>query len=79
MALKRYVYYIRRAKLGPFVQLASRDYVNPDSSDDMKLQGGVAYWILRHHLNIKAGISRLLKTSAPERTQFVIQAQFFCY
>jgi hypothetical protein len=72
-------YYIRKAKLGPFVQLASRDYVLPDSSDEMKLQGGVAYWILQHQMNIKAGLSRLLKTGSPDRSQFVIQAQFFYY
>jgi hypothetical protein len=72
-------YYLRRAKLGPFVQIASRDYVRPDSSDDMKLQGGAAYWIFQHQMNIKAGISRLLKTGSPDRTQFVIQAQFLYY
>jgi hypothetical protein len=72
-------YYIRKAKLGPFVQFVSRDHVNPDSNDDMKLQGGIAYWILRRQMNIKAGFGRLLKTGAPNRTQFLIQAQIFCF
>lgn len=72
-------YYITKTKLGPFVQFASRDHVNPESDDDMKLQGGIAYWVLRHQMNIKAGFARLLKTGARDRIQFVIQAQIFCF
>jgi hypothetical protein len=72
-------YYWRNPKLAPFVQFASRDYTNPDSLDDAKIQGGLAYWILRHKLNLKAGIGRLLKDGAPDRTQFVIQTQLFCF
>jgi hypothetical protein len=72
-------YYIKKARLGPYIQFASRDYTNPDSFDDSKVQGGIACWILKHKLNIKAGIGQLLKDKSPNRTQFVIQTQFFYY
>jgi hypothetical protein len=72
-------YFIRKARLGPFIQFACRDYTNPASSDEKKVQGGVAFWIQKHRLNIKAGLARLLKTGAADRTQFAIQTQFFCF
>ena len=72
-------FYARRIRLGPFIQFASRDYTNPNSSDEKKVQGGIAFWIQKHRLNIKAGIGRLLKTGVPDRTQFIIQSQFFYF
>lgn len=72
-------YYFKKGRVGPFVQFASRDYTKPAIADDKKMQGGVAFWPLKHRVNIKAGYARLFKTSAPARTQFVLQAQFFYY
>jgi hypothetical protein len=72
-------YYIKKARLGPFVQFASRDFTKPGVADDKKMQGGVAFWPLKHRLNVKAGFGRFLKTNAPDRTQFVLQTQFFYY
>jgi len=72
-------YYIRKARLGPFIQYASRDYANPGSFHDQKVQGGIAYWVYKHKLNIKAGFGRLLKDNSPDRTQVVVQTQFFYY
>ena len=72
-------YYFRKARIGPYVQFASRDLDNPNSADDRKIQGGVAYWIQKHKLNIKAGYGKLLKYRAPDRSQFVVQTQFFYY
>jgi hypothetical protein len=72
-------YYFKKAKLGPFVQFASRDLSNPDSLDDSKVQGGISYWIQKHKMNIKAGFAKLLKENTPDRTQFIIQSQFFYY
>jgi hypothetical protein len=72
-------YYIKKARIGPFLQLASRDYTKPGVADDRKIQGGIAFWPLKHRLNVKAGFARLLKTNAPDRNQFVIQTQFFYY
>jgi hypothetical protein len=72
-------YYFKKAKLGPYVQFASRDLDNPSSADDSKIQGGIAYWIQKHKLNIKAGYGKLLKDHMPDRSQFVVQTQFFYY
>jgi hypothetical protein len=72
-------YYFRKARLGPYVQFASRDLSNPSSRDDRKIQGGIAYWIQKHKLNIKAGYGKLLKDNSPDRSQFVLQTQFFYY
>jgi hypothetical protein len=72
-------YYFKKIKLGPFVQFASRDLSNPASPDDRRVQGGVAYWIQKHKVNVKAGYGKLLKDNSPDRTQFVIQTQFFYY
>jgi hypothetical protein len=72
-------YYLHRAKLGPYVQLSTRDFANPRLADDKKFSGGLAYWLSGHKLNIKMGIGRLLKDGAPDRTQFVLQTQFFYY
>jgi len=72
-------YYNKKTRLGPYMQFASRDFTNPNSFDDKKVQGGIAYWILKHKLNIKAGFGRLLKDNSPDRTQIVVQTQFFYY
>jgi hypothetical protein len=72
-------YYFHRAKIGPFFQMASRDFSNPDSSDEKKVQGGIAYWAKGHRMNVKLGLGRLLKNGSPERMQLVIQTQIFCY
>jgi hypothetical protein len=72
-------YYIKRGRLGPFIQFASRDFTKPGVADDQKMQGGVAFWPLKHKLNVKTGFARLFKSNAPTRTQFVVQTQFFYY
>ncbi len=72
-------YYFNKIKLGPFVQFASRDLSNPSSLDDRKIQGGVSCWIQKHKMNVKMGYGKLLKDNSPDRTQFVIQTQFFYY
>lgn len=72
-------YYNKKTRLGPFVQLASRDYINSTSPDEKRVQGGIACWIMKHKLNIKAGFGRWLKDNSPDRTQIVIQTQFFYY
>jgi len=72
-------YYLKKARLGPYVQFASRDLSNPDSLDDGKVQGGISYWIQKHKVNLKVGYGKLLKDNSPDRTQFQIQTQFFYY
>ncbi len=72
-------YYIKKARLGPFIQFASRDFTKSGVADDQKMQGGVAVWLLKHKMNIKTGLARIFKTNSPTRTQFVLQTQFFYY
>jgi hypothetical protein len=72
-------YYIKKIRLGPFMQFASRDVTKPGMADERKMQGGIAFWLLQHTLNIKAGFARLFKTNEPARNQFVLQTQFFYY
>ncbi len=72
-------YYLRRAKVGPFMQFSNRGYSNLRLADDNKIQGGIAYWANGHRINVKLGIGRLLKDGAPDRTQFVIQTQLFYF
>jgi hypothetical protein len=72
-------YYVKKGRIGPFIQFASRDFTKPGLADDKKMQGGVAFWPLKHRLNIKTGFARLFKDNAPTRTQFVLQTQFFYY
>jgi len=72
-------YYFKKLKLGPYVQFASRDLSNPSSLDDRKIQGGISYWIQKHKINVKMGYGKLLKDNSPDRTQFLVQAQFFYY
>jgi hypothetical protein len=72
-------YYFHAAKLGPFVQAASRDYTKPLLADEKKIQGGVALWLMAHRVNVKLGLARLLKDRAPDRTQFVVQTQLFYF
>jgi len=72
-------YYNKKTRLGPFIQFTTRDFTNMNFFDEKKVQGGIAYWILKHKLNIKAGFGRLLKDESPDRTQIVLQTQLFYY
>jgi hypothetical protein len=72
-------YYLKKLRFGPYIQYASRDFTNPNSLDDSKVQGGVSYWIQKHKVNLKAGYGKLLKDNSPDRSQFLVQAQFFYY
>jgi hypothetical protein len=71
-------YYNKKTRLGPFMQFGSRDYAAA-KTDKKRVQGGIAYWILKHKLNIKAGFGRWMYSDAADRTQIVIQTQFFYY
>jgi hypothetical protein len=72
-------YYFKKARLAPFVQFASRDLTDPESSDYKKIQGGIAYYFQENRINIKAGFGRLLQTGDPDRNHFIIQTQFLYY
>jgi len=72
-------YYFNKAKVAPFIQFASRNFTDPESSDHKKIQGGIAYYPLQNKINIKAGFGRLLQTGEPDRNQFIVQTQLFFY
>ncbi len=72
-------YYLRRAKLGPFLQISNRDNTDTQLADESKIQGGIAYWAKGHRMNVKLGVGRLLKDGTADRTQLVIQTQLFYY
>jgi hypothetical protein len=72
-------YYVKKARISPFLQYASRDITKPGVADEKKVLGGIAFWPLKHRLNVKTGFARLLKDNAASRMQFVLQAQFFYY
>lgn len=72
-------YYLHRARLGPYIQFASRDLTEPGARDDGKVQGGVSWWVQKHRVNLKAGYGRLFSDDAADRSQFLVQAQFFYF
>lgn len=72
-------YYFKKVSLGPYIQYASKDLSDPSSLDESRVQGGVAYWIQKHKLNIKVGYGKILQDASPDRSQFIVQTQFFYY
>lgn len=72
-------YYLRAARLEPFVQIARRNPSNPSLAVDRKYQGGVAYWGNGHRYNLKLGVARLTSSAGPARTQVQLQAQIFMW
>jgi hypothetical protein len=71
-------YYHKRTRLGPWTQLAGRDFPAGDPGET-KVLAGLAYWAAGHRFNIKAGGGQLSRQGSPTRTQFVVQGQFFWY
>jgi len=48
-------YYFGAAKLSPFAQIATRDYVQEKYQDEARWQGGLIYWGSGHNFNLKLG------------------------
>jgi len=74
-------YYCKKHRLGPFVQLASRSFALEDAShpEEERMQGGLAWWVSAHKINLKAAWTRLTKDGAPDRDQALLQMQVFWY
>ena len=72
-------YYLHRARFGPYIQFASRDLTEAGARDDGKVQGGISWWVQKHRVNLKAGSGRLFSDDAADRSQFLVQAQFFYF
>jgi hypothetical protein len=72
-------YFNKTARLGPFAQLSSRLYSDPQTSDTKKYLGGIAYWPSGHRFNIKLGIGRSLGSVSAESWQAVVQGQAYVH
>ncbi len=72
-------YYFGAAKIGPFIQLARRDFRDPASADEDRAQIGLAWWPRGHRLNLKVGFGRLETQEEPDRLQAVVQCQIFTF
>jgi len=72
-------YYLHGVKLGPFVQMAGRDFDDPLTPDENRYQLGLAWWINGHRLNLKLSAARLERDGEPDRTQVVAQCQILTY
>ena len=72
-------YYFRTPRLGPFVQLARRDFRTGRSPDEASYPAGLAYWDSGHQFNLKLGYSRLTREGDPVRNQWVAQAQLLLF
>ncbi len=74
-------YYYKKLRLGPFVQLASRDFAVDDAShaDEERMQAGLAWWIRGHTINLKGAWTRITADGSPDRDQAQLQLQVFWY
>lgn len=68
-------YCFRRARLGPYVQYARRDFAGDGTADESKLQAGLAWWGDGHRCNLKLGMAKLMKEGDEDRNQAVLQWQ----
>jgi len=66
-----------RLDLGVYGQAA---WLRSDvSADSGSWQVGAAWWMRGHRANLKAGIGRVTRQSAPTRTQLLLQTQVFVF
>jgi hypothetical protein len=72
-------YEFRRARLGPYLQVARQDVLAAGAPDAAAVQSGVSYWIKGNTMNLKAGIGRTMKDGASSHTQVVVQSQVFVF
>jgi hypothetical protein len=72
-------FYLKRSRLGPFVQYSQRDFDAIASADEKRTQVGLAWWGDGHKLSVKLAGVRLVKDREPARNQFVLQLQLFQY
>jgi hypothetical protein len=67
-------YFVKRARVTPFVQIARDNYYVSALADQEQRLAGLAYWIDGHHLNLKAAVGRLSARGA--RTADLLQLTF---
>ena len=72
-------WFVRRARLAPFVQYAARDYEDPLRADETRLQCGLAFWGNGHRNDVKLAVGKLTKDGASDGAQYVAQWQVFAF
>lgn len=70
-------YYNHVLKLGPFMQLSGRRFTDPNTPDQSKYLGGLAYWASGHKLNLKLGVARIKGSPSAESWQVLMQGQVY--
>jgi hypothetical protein len=72
-------YFVRRAHLTPYVQYAERDFEDPRRADEVRIQGGLAFWGNGHRNSVKLGVAKLTKDNASDGAQYVAQWQVLAF
>jgi hypothetical protein len=72
-------YYIRSAKITPWVQWQQRDMANGDSGDETRTSIGASYYLAGHNANIKAGYTQIAPHGVRSQRQFTVQFQIFYF
>jgi hypothetical protein len=72
-------WYSHAARVTPFVQYASRDYLDPARADEARVQGGLAFWGNGHKNSLKLGVAKLTKDRLADGFQYMAQWQVLAY
>ncbi len=72
-------WYFHAAHVTPFVQYASRDYLDPARADESRVQGGLAFWGNGHKNSLKLGVAKLTKDRLADGFQYLAQWQVLAY
>jgi hypothetical protein len=72
-------YHVWNHRLTPFVQYQARSFASTAVPDQNTIQAGVAWWLAGHQRNLKFSAGRLHTDGLPDRTQMLVQLQFFYF
>lgn len=72
-------YFIRSAKLTPWLQWTWRDISDADSGDEARTSIGASYYLAAHNANIKAAYTHIAPHAVGAQHQFTIQLQIFYF
>lgn len=72
-------YFLHRAHVTPFVQYASRDFVDAARADEARVQFGLAIWGNGHKNSLKCGLAKLTKDKLSDGFQYLAQWQVLAY
>lgn len=73
-------WYFHRPRIGPFVQVVERSFVEDGvGADESRVQLGLAWWWRGHGSNLKLGWARFERDGAEDRDQVILQCQVFMF